>query len=339
MAQDRAETSDAQDRGRLTQRAAAASMTVALILLVLKAVAAVETGSVAVLGSLADSALDLFASFITLLGVRWAAMPADEEHRFGHGKAEALSALFQGMIIMAAAGGIAWEAARRVLGEGAEATPSAGGTELGIAVSVLAMGLSLLLIAYQKRVIARTGSIAISTDNLHYMSDMLLNMSVIIALVLDRYFGLAGADALFGLVIALWLARGAWVSASRAVDNLMDKEWSVEDRRHFLDIALSHPELRGIHDMRTRTSGPERFVQFHVSVDPEMTVRRAHEVMDQVEDDLHRAFPDVEILIHPDPYGYDQREKMDDPLRAAEARTLLDAEVKAEKAKPGFSVL
>lgn len=328
---------DAHQRGKLTQRAAIASMAVAVLLLVAKAIAAAETGSVAVLGSLADTALDLLASLITLLGVRWAALPADEEHRFGHGKAEALSALFQGMIIMAAAGGIAWEALRRLLRPVSGAGLPTSGTELGIAVSILAMGLSLMLIAYQRRVIVRTGSLAIRTDTLHYMSDMMLNLSVIAALVLDRYWGIAGADALFGLAISLWLVRGAWVSVSCAVDNLMDREWSVEDRRHFLDVALRHPELRGIHDMRTRTSGPERFVQFHVSVDPDMTVRRAHEVMDQVEADLHRNFPDVEILIHTDPYGYDLREAEGDPLRRAEARTLLDAEARAEEGKGGFS--
>ncbi|OYW85015.1 MAG: hypothetical protein B7Z20_09840 [Sphingobium sp. 32-64-5] len=103
----------------------------------------------------------------------------------------------------------------------------------------------------------------------------------------------------------------------------MDKEWSVEERRHFLEIALRHPELRGIHDMRTRSSGPERFVQFHVSVDPDMTVRHAHQVMDQIEDALRQDFPGVEILIHPDPYGHDGREE-GDPLRAAESRRLLD---------------
>ncbi len=308
---------DSGSRGKLTQRAAIASICVALLLLLLKAAALWESGSVALLGSLADSTLDLFASLVTLLGVRWAAMPADHNHRFGHGKAEALAALFQVTLISMAAVGIAWAALHRLGGD-----HSMGEPELGIGVSIIAILLSLVLVAYQKSVIARTGSLAISTDNLHYQSDLLLNISVIIALALEHYAGLRGADPLFGLGIAIWLGWGAWRSAGEAVDHLMDKEWSVEERRQFLEVAMRHPELRDIHDMRTRTSGPERFVQFHVSVDPDMTVRQAHEVMDQIEEMLGRDFPGVEILIHPDPYVHDMEKRDDDPLRGVEARRL-----------------
>lgn len=314
---------DSRERGRLTRRAATASMAVALLLLLLKGVALWHGGSVALMGSLADSGLDLIASLVTLLGVRWAAMPADHDHRFGHGKAEALAALFQVTLIAMAATAIAWESLRR-LGTG-QAT---GAPELGIGVSVLAIILSLGLVAYQRRIVARTGSLAIGTDALHYQSDLFLNLSVIVALALDHYAGWRGADQLFGLGIASWLGWGAWRSASQAVDHLMDREWSVEERRHFLDIALRHPELRGIHDMRTRSSGPERFVQFHVSVDPEMTVRHAHQVMDQIEEALRREFPGVEILIHPDPYGHGEGERDGDPLRAAESRQLLEQEMR-----------
>ena len=307
-------------RGQLTRRAAIASMSAALLLLLLKAAALWQSGSAALLGSLADSTLDLVASLVTLLGVRWAAMPPDHDHRFGHGKAEALAALFQVTLISMAAVGIAMASLHR-LGEGARVAAP----ELGIGVSGVAILISLALVVYQKRIIARTGSLAIRTDRLHYQSDLLLNLSVIAALVIDHYGGVRGADPLFGLGIALWLGRGAWRSASEAVDHLMDREWSLEERRHFLDIALRHPELRGIHDMRTRTSGPERFVQFHVSVDPDMTVRHAHQVMDQIEAALRREFPGVDILIHPDPHGYDQLEQ-GDPLRGAEARKLLEQE-------------
>jgi len=313
---------EAPARGDLTRRAAIASMSVALLLLVLKGVALWQSGSVALLGSLADSTLDLIASLVTLLGVRWAAMPADHDHRFGHGKAEALAALFQVTLISMAAVGIAWASLHRL-----GSVQPVGAPELGIGVSIVAILLSLALVAYQKSIIARTGSLAISTDNLHYQSDLLLNLSVIVALVLDQHMGVRGVDPLFGLGIAAWLGWGAWRSAGEAVDHLMDKEWSVEERRRFLEVALRHPELRGIHDMRTRTSGPERFVQFHVSVDPDMTVRRAHEVMEQIEDMLGREFPGVEILIHPDPYGYDIEERAEDPLRGAEARKLLDREM------------
>lgn len=306
-------------RGTMTQRAALASVAVALILLILKTAAYWDTGSVAVLGSLADTGLDLVASLVTLMGVRWAAMPADHTHRFGHGKAEALAALFQVTLITGAAIGIAWESVHR-LGGGHETQAP----ETGIGVSVIAIILSLALVLYQKRVIARTGSLAIGTDNIHYQSDLYLNLSVIVALVLDQYLGFRGADPVFGIGIAVWLAWSALSSASAAVDNLMDKEWPVEERQHFLEVASRHPKLRGIHDLRTRSSGSLRFVQFHASVDPDMTVIQAHAVMDEIEAELMKEFPGVDILIHPDPEGH--VEGGDDPLRGIEAQELLQEE-------------
>lgn len=310
--------------GRLTRRAAMASVAVALVLLLMKAVAVWQSGSVAMLGSLADTALDLVASLVTLMGVHWAAMPADHEHRFGHGKAEALAALFQVTLITTAAVGLAWESAHRF-----GRVHATGAPETGIGVSVVAILLSLALVLYQKKVIAQTGSLAIGTDNLHYQSDFYLNLSVIVALVLDQYVGVTGADPLFGLGIALWLAWGAWHSAGMAVDHLMDKEWSVEERQRFLAVASRHPKLRGIHDMRTRSSGTARFVQFHASVDPDMTVREAHRVMDEIEDALRKEFPGVEILIHPDPDGHQEGDG--DPLRAVDAHLLLEKEAAGDK--------
>jgi ferrous-iron efflux pump FieF len=284
--------------GTLTARAAAASVATALFLLILKAFAAFQTGSVAMLGSLADTALDLLASLITLYGVRVAAAPADLDHRFGHGKAEALAALAQVGLISFSAAGIAWRGVARLI-EG-EATSNA---ELGIAVSLVAIVATFALLVYQRRVIARTASVAIHADHVHYQSDLLLNLSVIIALVLDQMLGLRGADPLFGIAIALWLAWGAWRASSRAIDQLMDREWPDDKRRRFLDLASRHPDLRGIHDLRTRSSGSHHFAQFHVHVDPAMTVRQAHDVMDEIEARLRVEFPEVETLIHLDPEG------------------------------------
>jgi len=282
----------------LAQRAAIASVATACFLLALKSYAAAETGSVAMLGSLADTGLDLVASLVTLSGVRIAATPADEDHRFGHGKAEALAALFQVTLITLSAAGIAWRAVIRLMHGGETAN-----AEYGIAVSIIALIATGLLIIYQRRILARSGSIAIRADNVHYQSDLLLNGSVIAAIVLDQYLGIGGADPLFGVAIALWLGWGAWRSASVAIDQLMDKEWPEEKRQHFLAIAARHPELRGIHDLRTRTSGTRDFVQFHVDVAPDMTVAEAHRVMEEVEARLASDFPGVEILIHPDPQG------------------------------------
>jgi ferrous-iron efflux pump FieF len=282
----------------LTTRAALASVGIALFLLLLKGYAAWATGSVAMLGSLADTGLDLLASLITLYGVRIAAAPADFDHRFGHGKAEALAALAQVGIIAFSALGIGWRAVDRLLG-GAETAHA----EYGISVSILAILATLALLAYQRRVIARTASVAIETDHVHYQSDLLLNLAVIAALVLDQYLGFTGADPVFGILIALWLLWGAWRASSRAVDQLMDREWPEEKRRRFVEVAARHPALKGLHDLRTRTSGAHDFVQFHVWVDPAMSVAEAHRVMDEVEHKLESEFPGVEILIHIDPEG------------------------------------
>lgn len=284
---------------RLTRNAALASVSVALLLIVLKGYAAWTTASVAMLGSLADSGLDLIASLVTLYGVHLAAEPADRDHRFGHGKAEALAALFQVVLITISAIGIATRAIDRMI----HGVPTAN-AEYGIGVSLVAIVATLLLVGYQHKVIRATGSVAINADNVHYQSDLLLNGSVIAALVLDQYAGVPGADPLFGVAIALWLAWGAYRASSQAIDQLMDREWPEERRQHFLRVASQHPLLKGIHDLRTRTSGMKDFVQFHVWVAPTMTVLEAHRVMDEIEATLGQEFPGVEILIHTDPEGH-----------------------------------
>ena len=286
------------EAGKLNRSAAYASISVALLLAGLKGWAVLATQSTAMLGSLADTVLDLVASVATLAGVWVAAQPADDEHRFGHGKAEALAAMFQVVLISISA----LTLAVRAIGQWIGGARPAGATD-GILVSAVAIGATLALLAWQRRVIARTGSIAISTDHLHYKSDLLLNFAVIAALALDQYGGIPGADSLFGLIIALWLGWGAWHASTEAINHLMDREWPDERKAKFLEVVARHPELKGLHDLRTRTSGNHDFVQFHMSVNPDMTVREVHDVMDEIEAKLLREFPGVEILIHPDPEG------------------------------------
>ncbi len=283
----------------LNRSAAFASISVALLLVGLKAWAVIQTGSTAMLGSLADTVLDLIASMATLAGVWVAAQPEDRHHRFGHGKAEALAAMFQVTLISISALTLAMRSVQQFLAHAK--TESAGD---GILVSAIAMGATLALLAWQRHVIKKTNSLAISTDHVHYQSDLALNLAVIAALAIEQYAGIAGADALFGLGIALWLGWGAWGASQEAITQLMDKEWPEEKRREFVKVMARHPELRGVHDLRTRTSGNRDFVQFHVWVDPEMTIRQAHQVMDEIEIKLHAEFPGVEILIHPDPEGH-----------------------------------
>lgn len=288
-----------EERGTLTSRAAIASTAMAILLLVMKAWASWQTGSVSMLGSLADTMLDIVASLATLYSVRIAAEPADEHHSFGHGKAEALAALFQTMLFVGSALAIGW---RGIVHLGDPAAPDH--PELGIGVSLIAIALTFALTRYQARIVAQTGSVAIHADHAHYSSDLALNAAVIVALALSHWTGFVGADAVFGILIALWLLNQAREISSHALDQLMDKEWPEERRDRFLAVASTHPELKGIHDMRTRTSGAHEFVQFHVWVDPNMTVRQAHRVMDEVEARLAIEFPGVEILIHPDPEGH-----------------------------------
>lgn len=287
----------------LNRRAAIASVFTAIVLLILKSFAAYETNSIAMLGSLADSGLDLFASLVTLFAVRYAAMPADDDHRFGHGKAEALSALFQVMLIAVSAIIIGWRAIDQLQSGRETSAP-----EYGIGVSVIAIIATFALLIYQRRIINQTSSVAIGADHLHYKSDMLLNAAVIIAIILDTILRIRGADAVFGIGIALWLAWGAWNAASEAIDQLMDKEWPEEKRLSFVEIAAQYPELKSLHDLRTRSSGGKNFVQFHVDMDPNMSVRSAHNILDRVEESLCKAFPHTEILIHIDPEGH-----VDDP--------------------------
>ncbi len=285
--------------GRLNGRAALASIAVALLLLGLKGWAVWSTSSTAMLGSLADTALDLVASIATLAGVWIAAQPADSNHRFGHGKAEALTAMFQVVLISLSAFGLAARAIQQWLEGGRTAA-----AQDGIVVSGLAIIATLALLAYQRRVIAQTGSLAISTDRLHYQSDLALNIAVIAALVLDQYGGFTGADPLFALAIAAWLGWGAWRASQAAIEQLMDREWPDEKRTRFVELAARHPELSNLHDLRTRTSGNRDFVQFHVDLPAGMSVGAAHDIVTRVEDDMAHHFPNMELLIHIDPAGH-----------------------------------
>ena len=272
----------------------------------LKAWASWRTGSTAMLGSLADSTLDLVASGVTLFGVWFASKPADHNHRFGHGKAEAVAAMVQVMLITVSAAGIALRAGEHMLG--GQEVEAAGE---GIAVSTIAILATFGLLAWQRYVIARTRSVAIRADFAHYQSDLLLNLAVIMALVLDDVLGLRGADPVFGLLIAAWLVRSAWRAGSEAIEHLMDAEWPEEKRRRLIEVVANHSELSRLHDLRTRTSGDVDIAQFHIEIDPDMSVREAHDVLEGVESDLEAAFPGLELFIHIDPRG-----QIDDPGNA-----------------------
>lgn len=283
----------------LTRRAALASVTAALLLGAAKFWAVAITGSVAMLGSLADTGLDLMASLVTFFAVRVAAEPADREHRFGHGKAEAIAALLQTMLIGTSAVLIAVRAVMRLLDPQPVDAP-----EAGVIVSIFAIAVTLVLILYQRSVIKRTGSLAIETDSLHYQSDLLLNMAVIAALLAEGLAGIAGIDPLFGLAIGLYLGWGAFRSGNRAVDMLMDREWPELKRQQLMNLVAQLPNIDGIHELKTRRAGQRDFVQFHIWVDPELSVASAHDIVDSAERAVIDAFPTAEVMIHVDPRGH-----------------------------------
>ncbi|RMF08744.1 MAG: cation diffusion facilitator family transporter [Alphaproteobacteria bacterium] len=288
-------------RATLMRRASRASVVVALTLIAIKTAAWIQTGSVAMLGSLLDSFLDALASGVTVIAVNHALAPADHEHRFGHGKVEAIAGLAQALIITASALYLFVESVQRFFEPRLIAH-----SDMGIVVIAISIVVTLGLVRYQIIVARLTRSLAVSADSLHYKGDLLMNLGVIGALVLGGMFGVAIADPLIGLAIAGLLVHSSWQIARQSYDMLMDREMPQEDRDRIEEIVLSHPEVKGIHDLRTRSSGISSFIQFHIEMDPSIRLRRAHDISDEVEAAVARAYPDADIIIHADPAGIEE---------------------------------
>ena len=286
---------------RLMRMATYASVGVAGFLIVIKLAAWLYTDSVSLLSTLIDSLLDALASLVNLVAVRQALTPADQEHRFGHGKAEPLAALAQSTFVAGSALFLIFEAGSRLI----QPTPVAHG-EVGIAVMLVAIVLTFALTRYQAYVVKRTGSLAIAADSLHYIGDLLINAAVIVALLLATQLGWALADPIFGLAIAGYIVFTAWKIARSAMDMLMDRELPEDERERIKRIVAGHAEVLDLHDLRTRASGPTMFIQLHLEMDGAMSLYRAHAVADAVEAELQEAFPRAQILIHQDPYGLEE---------------------------------
>ena len=281
---------------RLMRLATYASVCVAGILIVAKLIAWLATDSVAILSSLVDSVLDSFASLLNLFAVHQALTPADDEHRFGHGKAESIAGLGQAAFIAGSALFLIFESIRRFV------TPQdvSHGT-LGIGVMTLSIVLTFGLVRFQMHVVKATGSTAIQADSLHYRADLLVNASIIAALVLSTQFEVRWIDPAVAIAIAVYILYSAWQIARGALDALMDHEFPDPERRRIIEIASAHPEVKGVHDLRTRKSGLQPFVQLHLELDGAMTLHDAHIISDQVEADIMAQFPGAEVIIHQDP--------------------------------------
>jgi ferrous-iron efflux pump FieF len=287
---------------RLKRLAAVAAVTVAGLLIAAKTGAWLATGSVSLLSTLIDSMLDLAASLVNLFAIRHALQPADREHRFGHGKAEPLAGLAQAAFVSGSAAFLLFEAFQRLVHP-----VSIGNTTFGIAVMVLSIVVTLGLVTFQRFVVRRTGSVAISADSLHYSADLLVNTSVVVALLLTVNLGWSAADPLFAIGIAMFILRGAWSIFRSSLDLLMDRELPEEERQRIREIATAHAGVISLHDLRTRSSGTKIFIQFHLEMDGSLTLLEAHEIADDVMDDIEDAFPDAEVLIHEDPFGVKER--------------------------------
>ena len=287
---------------RLRLRATYASLGVALVLIAAKLVVWISTGSVALLSSLVDSLVDAAASLLNFVAVRHAIVPADREHRFGHGKAEPLAALGQSAFLVGSAVLLMFEAVRRLVSPAPIEDPTAG-----IAVMVFSIVVTLGLVAYQRHVVNHTGSLAIGADELHYRSDLALNLGVIATLVLGSLFRVPLLDPLFGGAVGLWIIYGAIKIARLSLVQLMDQELPDSERARVRAIAESHPDVTAVHDIRTRVAGPTAFIQLHLEMDAAITLLRAHEISDAVEAQLQAAFPHAEIMIHEDPEGIEER--------------------------------
>ncbi len=273
-----------------------ASVAVALVLTIIKAAVSYSSGSNAILASMADSALDLIASFVTLLSVRYARTAPDEDHRFGHGKAEALAGVFQAGLVAISGGLIIVTSFERLMSPKPLALGGAA-----VLVMIISIILTTLLVIFQTWALKQTSSIATKGDRAHYLSDLLSNLVALIGVFLASKFGLLRADAIAGLFIAVWLIWGAWHIASEAADHLLDKEAPDETREKIKNIVKQNAYGSSLHDLRTRISGPWIHIQFHMELPKNMTLLEAHDIIVDAETRIRDEFPEADIIIHADP--------------------------------------
>ncbi len=280
----------------LTRRVTRMSVAVALTLSSVKLAAWWVSGSIAMLASLADSSLDVLASLGTFLAVRYAAAPPDREHRYGHGKAEAFASLMQAGLVFASAALVGQEAIQHLV---APKPLHDGGW--AIAVMAVSAALTLWLVRAQTQALRRARSVAVSGDRAHYTVDLVSNGAALVGIALAAWLGEPRWDAAAGLIVAAILVWGAVQVFRDSADQLMDHELPDADRAEIKARMTADPRVRGVHQLRTRASGPYVHIQLHAELDPDMTLEQAHEVVVEAENRVLEAFPAADIIIHPDP--------------------------------------
>lgn len=289
-------TTSHEEKAKLMKWATYASVATAAIIIAIEIFAWLLTDSISILSSLVDSVLDILVSLVNLTAVRYALQPADEDHRFGHGKAEDIAAFAQSAFICGSAVFIAAEAFRRV------AAPRAiEHIDIGLWVMVASTLLTLMLILFQRHVIRKTQSLVIQTDYLHYVMDIGVNIGVILSLIIFAIWNVSWVDPLVAIGIAIYMIRGAWRVGQQAFHKLMDKEFENADRDRIKSIVLEHPEIDGMHELRTRYSGIHSFIQFHLELNGDIALNKAHTISEEVERNIQKVFPNAEITIHQDP--------------------------------------
>ncbi|MES2868276.1 MAG: cation diffusion facilitator family transporter [Pseudomonadota bacterium] len=283
------------EHARLLRLATRASVAVASVLIVTKAIAWWLSGSISMLAGLTDSLLDGVTSFLNLLAVHYALRPADEDHRYGHGKAESLAGMAQALFIAVSAVLIAFQAVERL-----KNPEPVGAPWIGIGVIIFSLLMTAALLVLQHRVVKATGSNAVRADSLHYRSDMMLNGSILVALVLAS-FGWPQLDAWFGLGIAVYILWSAIQIARESFSVLMDEELPADISQNMLTLACSVPGVLGAHDLRTRISGSIWYVQLHLELPGELTLSVAHALSDRAAEAIKKVYPQAEVLVHADP--------------------------------------
>jgi len=299
----------------LRRLASAIALGAAVALIVAKLWGWMATDSVALLTSAADAVVDVLAATATFFGVRFAQHPADSEHRFGHGKGEALAAFTQAILLASTATVLAAQSVWRLI-----YPQQLSAITLGIWIAVGGLAISSLLAVMQTWVVRRTGSTAIAADRAHYLMDAGLNGAVLIALALTSVTGWERADPAAALVIAAYMIAGARRVAETASRQLLDHELPHEQRERIKAAAVASLGIRGVHDLRTRDAGDRVFVEFHLEVDGHVSVDEGHRMVDAAERAVAGLFAkETEVIGHLEPTGIED-DRLDDRVRRPRSR-------------------
>ena len=285
----------------LVRSASIASLLVASTLIVLKYYGWVTTTSVSLLASLADSLIDFLASVFVFVAISYSILPADAKHRFGYGKSEGLAAFVQSLFIGISGIYVCFEAIKRLLNPSQINQPSTA-----IWIILVSIVLTLALVMYQKYVVKKSKSIAIESDRYHYLTDTYINLSVLFSIAITGWTRFVFIDALVGLLISGVILYTSVTLLKKSFKILLDQEIQSEDRDRIREIALDHPKVLGFHDLRTRDTGRKYIIQFHLELDPNMSLLESHEITDEVTDNVLKLYPDSELIIHTDPLGIDE---------------------------------